>query len=128
MWAASEAQLEDLIQTAAAAARSDYVVESALKWADGYVFPAGAVKSDMAACLAAANFDFEAMVRDRLESLTADCLNITRIEMLREDNPERALLFGLVVRTKVHLQMSFEPNGHLEPRTPLRDSYLVHRP
>lgn len=124
---ASDAQLEDLVRTAAATARSDYGVVSALEWADGYVFPPEAIKGDTAR-LAAAGFDFEAMVRERLESLTSDRMSVERVGGLRRDNPERELLLDLVVGMKVHLPKGFTPNGHQQPRTPLRDSYVSVAP
>ena len=43
---ASEEQIRGLVQEAADAARSDYGVESALTWADRYVFPPRAAESD----------------------------------------------------------------------------------
>jgi hypothetical protein len=119
--AATEKQIKSLVQEAADAARSDYGVESALEWADDYVFPPGVVEGDTAS-LAVAGFDFEIMVKARLESLSADRLSNSRVERLRTDNPERALLLDLVIGMKVHLPEGFHPNGH-QPRTDLRDIY-----
>jgi hypothetical protein len=75
------------------------------------------------ASLAAAGFDFEMMVKTRLESLSADRLRNSRVERLRTDNPERTLLLDLVIGMKVHLPEGFHPNGH-QPRTDLRDIYV----
>lgn len=122
----SEGQIQELVQEAADAARSDYGVESALEWANGYTFPPGTVDSDMA-CLVAAKYDFEVMVRERLESLSANRLSAKRVERLREDNPERVLLMDLVVGMKVHVPEEFQPNGH-QPRSDLRDIYVEVAP
>ena len=119
--AASEDQILELVREAAEAARSDYGVASALSWADGYVFPPGAVDSDVE-CLRAAGYNFEVMVRERLETLASNRLSVQRIEGLRSDNPERALLLDLVIGMKVHLPEGFKPNG-LQPPSELRDAY-----
>ena len=120
--ATSEAQIQDLVQEAVDSARSDYGVDAALAWADGYALPPQVVDSDVAS-LAAAGFDFEVMVRERLESLAADRLSVSRVNGLRADKPERELLLDLVVGMKVHVPEGFRPNGH-EPRTELRDIYV----
>jgi hypothetical protein len=117
-----EAQIRALVKEAADAARSNYGVEAALEWADGYVFPPEAVQRDTA-CLESAVSDFEVMERERLESLAANRMSEARIAVLREDNPERALLVDLVIGMKVHVPEGFEPNGH-QPRSELRDSYI----
>jgi hypothetical protein len=96
-------------------------VASALSWADGYEFPPGAVESDVE-CLRAAGYDFEVMVRKRLGTLAANRLSVQRVEGLRSDNPERALLLDLVIGMKVHLPEGFKPNG-LQPPSELRDAY-----
>jgi hypothetical protein len=119
---ASEAQIHELVQEAVASARSDYGVEAALAWADGYAFPPQVVESDTAS-LAAAGFDFEVMVRERLESLAADRPSMSRVNRLRANNPERELLLDLVLGMKVHVPEGFQPNGH-GPRTELRDIYV----
>ena len=115
-------QIRSLVKEAADAARTDYGVEAALAWADGYVFPPEAVQRDTV-CLESAGWDFEVMVRERLESLAANRMSEARIDALREDNPERALLRDLVIGMKVHLPEGFEPNGH-QPRSELRDTYV----
>lgn len=79
------------------------------------------------ACLVAAKYDFEVMVRERLESLSANRLSAKRVERLREDNPERVLLMDLVVGMKVHVPEGFQPNGH-QPRSDLRDIYVEVAP
>jgi hypothetical protein len=119
---ATEAEIDALLKEAAAAARSDYGVESALEWAGGYVFPHSLVESDIE-CLEAVGLNFEVMVKERLESLAADRLSASRVEGLREDNPERALLLDLVVGMKVHPPEGFQPNGH-QIRSELRDIYV----
>jgi hypothetical protein len=120
--AAPVVQVRELVQEALDSARSDYSVDSALEWADGYVFPPGIVESD-AESLAAAGFDFEVMVRERLESLSADRLSASRVAGLRADNPVMELLLDLVVGMKEHVPEGFEPNGH-QPRTDLRGIYV----
>ena len=115
-------QIRSLVKEAADAARTDYGVEAALAWADGYVFPPETVQRDTV-CLESAGWDFEVMVRERLESLAANRMSEARIDALREDNPERALLRDLVIGMKVHLPEGFEPNGH-QPRSELRDTYV----
>jgi hypothetical protein len=120
--AADEAQIHTLVMEAANAARSEYGVEAALAWADGYVFPPEAIQRDMAS-LESAGLDFEVMVRERLESLASNRMSDARIATLREDNPERALLHDLIIGMKVHVQEGFEPNGH-QPRSDLRDIYI----
>ena len=117
-----EAQIHALVKEATDAARSDYGVEAALAWADGYVFPPEAIKWDTA-CLESAGWDFEVMVRERLHSLAANRMSDARIAVLREDNPERALIRDLVIGMKVHVPKGFEPNGH-QPRSGFRDSYM----
>ena len=124
--AASEVQIQELIQEAADSARSDYGVDSALEWADGYEFPPGVIESDTAS-LAAVGFNFEVMVAKRLESLSTDRLSESRVAGLRADNPERTLLLDLVVGMRVHVPEGFEPNGH-QPRTELRDIYVEVAP
>jgi hypothetical protein len=63
------------------------------------------------------------MARERLESLAANRVSDARIATLRDDNPERALLFDLVIGMKVNVPEGFEPSGH-QPRSDLRDTYL----
>jgi hypothetical protein len=117
--ASSEAQVHALLNAAADAARNDYGVEAALAWADGYTFPPEFIKRDTAS-LESAGWDFEIMVRERLESLAANRMSDDRIATLREDNPERALLHDLVIGMKVHVPEGFEH----QPRSDLRDIYL----
>ena len=62
------------------------------------------------------------MVRQRLAELTPGRLNSERIEKLRLDNPERALLHELAGSMKVHLPEGFMTNG-LMPRTDRRPIY-----
>ena len=92
----TDAQIHALVKEAADAARSDYGVESALAWADGYAFPPSAIESGTA-CLMVAGFNIEVVVRERLGTLSADRLSAERVERLRMDNPERDLLFNLII-------------------------------
>ena len=122
----SEDDLRELIKEAAEAARDDYDAQSAVTWAEGYEFPARYIQSDVA-CLRAAQLDFETMVRRRLQILSPDRLSKERVEKLRPDNPERRLMFDLVVGMKVFRPAGFVANGSL-PRTPLRSSYDIVAP
>jgi hypothetical protein len=63
------------------------------------------------------------MVRERLESLAANRMSDAWIAILRNDNPKRVLLRGLVIGMKVHVPEGFEPNGH-QPRSDIRDIYI----
>ena len=53
----SKASIEELIAEAAEAVRSDYGVEAANEWADGYVFPPEMLASNVH-CLQSAQLDF----------------------------------------------------------------------
>ena len=118
----SEADIRELIQEAAESARGDYGPESATAWAEGYTFPAHYMESDIR-CLQAAQLDFTIMVRRRLCQLAPNWLSASRVERLRADNPERALMFDLAKGMKVHLPVGFEPNGMRE-RPTLRKMYV----
>ena len=61
----SKAGIEELIAEAAEAARSNFGIDAANEWADGYVFPPKFVASDIR-CLRAAQLDFRRMVERRL--------------------------------------------------------------
>ena len=66
-------------------------------------------------------------MRRRLKILSADRLSNERVEKLRPDNPERRLMFDLVVGMKVFRPTGFVANGSL-PRTPLRSTYETVAP
>lgn len=74
------------MREATESARNDYDASSAVIWAEGYEFPPAFIST---ACLAEAEYDFEAMMRWILELLSSDCLSLMRVEGLRADNPER---------------------------------------
>jgi hypothetical protein len=74
------------------------------------------------ACLEAAQGDFEAMVRQRLDGMAPGRLNLERVSRLRPDNPELALLCDLVCGMKVHPPEGFKTNGMM-PRTDRRPIY-----
>jgi hypothetical protein len=122
-YATTEAELRELIEEAAEAARDDYGVEAALEWADGYTFPPDYMESDVR-CLRAAQLDFKTMVGRRLKQLAPGRLNAERVARLRADNPEKALMSDLVVGMKVHLLDGFTPNGMMErsKRRPIYES------
>jgi hypothetical protein len=83
--------LSTLIQEVLDAARNDFNEESAIAWADDYTFPPEMLISD--AGLRRARFlDFKAMVRRRLATLAPGRLNVSRVDKLREDNPDKALM------------------------------------
>ena len=109
------------MREAADSARTDYDMSSAVVWGDGCEFPPQFV-SDDAACLNAAGGNFEAMVRTRLEHLSPDRLSASRVEGLRADNPERPLMFDLVIGMKAFVPEGFVANG-LSERSPLRKKY-----
>jgi hypothetical protein len=117
----TEAELRELLKESADSAKDDYGPEAAVAWAEGYVFPPEFVRNDMR-CLESAQGDFLAMVRQRLTELTSGRLNSERIEKLRLDNPEMALLHELAGGMKVHLPEGFMTNG-LMPRTDRRPIY-----
>jgi hypothetical protein len=60
----------------------------------------------------------------RLELLSPDRLSASRVEGLRADNPERRLMFDLVVGMKAFVPEGFVANGS-QPRTPLRQKYVT---
>lgn len=124
--ASSEKDLRDLVKEAADAAKDDYDEKSALAWAEQYEFPAAYMERDMES-FEKASFSFETMVRQRLLQLSPDRLSTERVEMLREDNPERPLMLDLVLGMKVFRPTGFAPNGTL-PRTPLRSTYEAVAP
>ena len=122
-YATTEAELRELIEEAAEAARDDYGVEAALEWAGGYTFPPDYMESDIR-CLRAAQLDFKTMVGRRLKQLAPGRLNAERVARLRADNPEKELMSDLVVGMKVHLPDGFAPNGMMErsKRRPIYES------
>ena len=114
--------LEALVTEAVIASDDQYGVDAAVVWADGYTFPHEMLESDVR-CFRAAQLDFVAMVSRRLKLLSSDRLSGERVERLRADNPERALLFDLAVGMRVPLPTGFKPNGSL-PVAALRGTYL----
>jgi hypothetical protein len=83
--------LSTLIQEVSDAARNDFKEESAIAWAEDYTFPPEMLISD--AGLRRAHFlDFKAMVRRRVATLAPGRLNVSRVDKLREDNPDKALM------------------------------------
>ena len=93
-----------------------------MAWGDGYEFPPEFIADDVA-CLDEAGGNFEAMVRTRLERLSPDRLTASRVEGLRADNPERQLMFDLVIGMKAFIAEGFVANG-LSERSPLRKKYV----
>ena len=114
--------LKAVVTEAIMASDDKYGIEAAVAWADGYTFPADMLQSDMK-CFQAAQLDFVAMVRRRLKVLSRDRLSSERVEGLRSDNPERALLCDLAIGMRVPLPPGFQPNGALPPAA-LRSTYL----
>ena len=117
----SKAGIEELIVEAAEAARSDFGVDAANEWANGYTFPPEFVASDVR-CLRAAQLDFRSMVQRRLKILSKDRLSRTSVTSLSPDNPELERMLDLAEGMRVALPEGFTPNG-LQPRSPLRTSY-----
>ena len=118
--------LKRLLQEAQVAATNELGIADAIQWARGFTFAKDVLESDIK-CLKAAQLDFTAMISKRLKVLSSDRLNRDRVSTMREDNPERALLFDLADGMRVFLPKGFVPNG-LEERSPLRDSYLAVAP
>lgn len=118
--------LETTIREAVRASDEEYGIAAAVLWADGYRFPEELVKSDER-CLQAAQLDFLAMVRRRLNTLAPLRLNRERASGLRNGNPERDLVMELATKGMfVPLPAGFKPNGK-SATAPLRQSYLkVH--
>lgn len=119
----TEEEVKKLLEEAAEAAREDFDAASAVIWADGYVFPAQYMESDIK-CLRAAQLDFPKMVQRRLKLLSYKRLNAERVSRLRPDNPELVLMNDLVGGMRVHLPEGFISNGRLK-QSPKRKSYLT---
>lgn len=117
----SKARIEELIAEAVEAARSDFGVQAAIEWANGYAFPSSFVDSDVR-CLRAAQLDFRSMVQRRLKILSKDRLSRTSVASLSPDNPESVLMADLAEGMRVAIPEGFSPNGN-QPRSPLRASY-----
>ena len=119
-------QLEELIIEAIASSDGNYGISEAIKWAGGFVFPQELVDSDLR-LFRASQLDFTVMVARRLKQLGADRLSRSRVERLREDNPERSRLFDIANGMRVPLPAGFIPNGK-GLSTPLRPAYVqVHQ-
>lgn len=99
------------LNKAAEAARNDVNEESAIAWAQGYLFPSEYLASDLG-CLCAAQLDFVAMVRRRLKTLSSNHLNHQRVAGLRKDNPEILLLTELVACTFPY-RLASPPTGKM---------------
>ena len=121
----SRSSLEDLIREAIRETDEDFGAQAAVAWAAGYQFPQEMLDSDLR-CFQAAQLDFVAMVRRRLKVLASDWLNSTRVDQLRDDNPEKTLLYDLAEGMRVPLPPGFIPNGR-STTARLRGTYLrVH--
>ena len=127
-------QLEELIVDAIASSDGNYGISEAIKWAGGFEFPQELVDSDLR-LFRASQLDFTVMValnrrrslNRRLKQLGADRLSRSRVEQLREDNPERSRLFDIANGMRVPLPTGFEPNGK-GTLTALRPAYVqVHQ-
>ena len=101
----------------------NYGVNAAITWAEGYEFPQELVDSNVR-CLRAAGLDFTSMVRQRLKTLSKDRLSLSRVDKLRNDNPEKSLLYGLADGMYVPLPEGFSPNGRIVT-TGLRKTYVT---
>ena len=82
------ALLHRIIQEAIQLTDDNYGINAAIMWPKGYEIPQALVDSNVR-CLRAAGLNFTSMVRQRLKTLSKDRLNHSRIDKLREDNPER---------------------------------------
>ena len=119
--------LTEVIEEAIEASDGEYGIAAAVEWAEGYRFPTEMI-ADSEKCFRAAQLDFTAMVRRRLQVLGPKRLNATRVKGLRADNPERALMHELATEgMHVPRPEGFKPNGQGTP-APLRASYMkVHQ-
>ena len=117
------AKLLETVRDAQEIADTNYGVDEAVEWAEGYEFPMEMLAKDLRS-FEEANRDFELMVRTRLEALQSSRLNLERIAGLSVDNPERELLCDLAVGMRVPIPVGFTPNG-TGVLTPLRTSYLM---
>ena len=88
------------------AATNKLVIADAIQWAGGFTFSKDVLESDMK-CLKAGQLDFTTMISRKLKVLSSDHLNRDRVSTMREDNPERALLFDLVDSMRVFLPKGF---------------------
>ena len=114
-----------LIREAIRVTDENFGVEAAVAWAGGYSFPQDML-DDSLQCFRAAGYDFERMVRERLQLLAPDRLSKARVDELHEDNPERTLLYDLAEGMRVPLPAGFSPNG-AGPAAALRGTYMrVH--
>ena len=117
------ALLEEIIKESIRASDDEYGVQAAVQWADGYRFPDSLVASDVR-CFEAASRNFTVMVRRRLRLLESTRLSVSRVESLRDDNPERHLLQELATHGMyVPIPEHFKPNGG-DDLAPLRASYV----
>lgn len=106
--------LQTTIAEAVEAASTNYGVAEAVDWTDGFEFPQTVLDSDLR-CFRAAQLDFEAMVRRRLRIIKASRLNLSRINMLLVDNPERNLLLDLAEGMRVPPPRRFYPKWEIHP-------------
>ena len=113
--------LETIICEAISVCDENYEIEAAIKWAAGYTFPAEMLEKDLAS-FRDADMNFESMVRRRLAALSDDRLSRERVDLLREDNPERVLMSDLAEGMRVPLPSNFKPNGKM-PTAALRSTY-----
>ena len=115
--------LHRIIKEAIRVTDDNYGIKAAITWAKGYEFSQALVDSNVR-CLRAAGLDFTSMVRQRLKTLSKDRLNHSRVNNLRDDNPERSFLHDLADGMHVPFPEGFHPNGHIVT-TGLRKTYVT---
>ena len=103
-------ELEELVIEAITSSDGNYGISEANKWAGGFVFPQDLVDSDLRP-FRASQLDFTVMVARRLKQLGKNRLSSSRVDRLREDNPERGRLFDTASGMRVPLPAGFVPNG-----------------
>lgn len=116
-------QIRKLLEDAATSVKQDYDETSARLWAQDFRFPVEQIENDIN-CLRAEHLDFVEMVSQRRRILADGRLSDERIDRLRTDNPEIALLRDLACGMRVFLPEGFAPNGLSIP-SPLRSTYVA---
>lgn len=114
--------ITDIVQEAYRANDTNYNIQDAVKWADGFTIPKDAIANDYG-LLRAAGLSFDKMVEIRFRQLLFSRLNRDRIEAtISADNPDKARLLDLANGMQVPVPTGFIPNGQSQ-RPPMRKAY-----
>lgn len=115
------------LNKAAEAARNDVNEESAIAWAQEYVFPSEYLASDLG-CLCAAQLDFVAMVRRRYQWKTLSSNHIQPPQSPESSRAQKRQSRNITTNgtrgMHVPLPTGFTPNGKNAP-SPLRTTYVA---